>query len=171
MYVPVGRGQMVRSKKYNAWLDKHIPIFQRGLRKAERFPVDIEIKVVRGRQWDSRRDIDNILKPTVDALTKAGIIPDDKTQFVASAAAHYMDFHSGKGDTLVMISYYEPPEEKDVSDWDWSLGSNATNLELSNERLSDLSDGESHAGVQGALAHNHNLVPQSNLTDAVMTQE
>jgi Holliday junction resolvase RusA-like endonuclease len=114
MYVPVGLGQMVKSKKYRKWLDLVVPQFKEQLRPAERFPIRIEILIVGGREWTEYNDIDNTCKPICDALVLAGIIPDDRSKFVESVFPRILP-GSRRGETVTRISYEEP--EVETSSW------------------------------------------------------
>lgn len=114
MYVPVGKGQMVKSKKYRQWLDKVVPQLREGLRPAERFPIRIEILIVGGREWTDYNDIDNTCKPICDALVTAGVIPDDRSRYVESVYPRILP-GSRRGETVTRISYEEP--EIETSAW------------------------------------------------------
>jgi Holliday junction resolvase RusA-like endonuclease len=70
------RGRRVKSAAYKAWIDlagweiraRHIPLTVG--------PVAVEIEVERPKTA-RRTDVDNRLKPTLDAIVKAGTIEDD----------------------------------------------------------------------------------------------
>lgn len=110
MYVPTGRGQMAKSLKYRQWLEQVVPQLKANLSPAERFPVQIEIFVLGGREWQLGQDIDNVCKPLIDALVKAEIIPDDKSKYVEFASARYLPGPTRRGGTLTQITYIEPEE-------------------------------------------------------------
>ena len=82
MYTPIGRGKLIKSKKYNDWIEKNLPILIENLEPVENFPIEIELVVYSGYDWQSKNDIDNCIKPTIDLLVKANIIPDDSTRYI-----------------------------------------------------------------------------------------
>jgi Holliday junction resolvase RusA-like endonuclease len=105
MYSPSKKYGLVKSKKYRAWIETNLPLIKEGLDKAEHFPIEIEIKVCGGRNFNNKNDIDNVVKPIVDLLVKAEILPDDSTQFVSECKTRY--FHFSRGEVLTIISYVE----------------------------------------------------------------
>lgn len=102
MYVPIARGQMVKSKKYNAWIDKHTPILKESMQPAKEFPIDVEILVMADSWWKMKNDTDNLIKPIVDLLKRADIIPDDTTRYVNSVKVRYLQ---GFKQPVICISY------------------------------------------------------------------
>lgn len=71
----VSAGRMVRRKAYRRWMDEAVLLLRHGLPEIVGKPsiaVHIEANL------DRRRDLDNVIKPILDALTKAGRIPDDR---------------------------------------------------------------------------------------------
>ena len=67
---------MFKTAKYNQWLGRTVPLvrvhFRGGFLKA-RQPAVVKIRANLTRQ----RDLDNILKPIVDCLQQANVIPND----------------------------------------------------------------------------------------------
>jgi len=102
MYVPIARGQMVKSKKYNAWIEKHTPILKESMQPAKEFPIDVEILVMADSWWKMKNDTDNLIKPIVDLLKRADIIPDDTTRYVNSVKVRYLQ---GFKQPVICISY------------------------------------------------------------------
>jgi Holliday junction resolvase RusA-like endonuclease len=102
MYAPVARGKMVKSKKYNDWIDKNILIVKDNLLPAINYPIEIEILILANTQWKMRSDPDNIIKPIVDLLVRAEIIPDDTSRYVESVKVRYLQ---GFGSPTTCISY------------------------------------------------------------------
>jgi Holliday junction resolvase RusA-like endonuclease len=102
MYAPVARGKMVKSKKYNDWIEKNILIIKDNLLPATNYPIEIEILILADTQWKMRCDPDNIVKPIVDLLVRAEIIPDDTSRFVESVKVRYLQ---GFGSPTTCISY------------------------------------------------------------------
>jgi Holliday junction resolvase RusA-like endonuclease len=102
MYTPIARGQMAKSKKYNAWIEKHTPILKEALEPAKEFPIDVEILVMASWDWKYKNDTDNLIKPIVDLLKRADIIPDDTTRYVNSVKVRYLQ---GFKQATICISY------------------------------------------------------------------
>ena len=102
MYAPVARGKMVKSKKYNDWIEKNISIIKENLLPATSYPIEIEILILADFQWKLKCDPDNIVKPIVDLLVRAEIIPDDTSRFVESVKVRYLQ---GFGSPTTCISY------------------------------------------------------------------
>jgi Holliday junction resolvase RusA-like endonuclease len=102
MYAPVARGKMVKSKKYNEWIDKNVSIVKDNLLPATNYPIEIEILIMADSQWKMKCDPDNIVKPIVDLLVRAEIIPDDTSRFVESVKVRYLQ---GFGSPVTCISY------------------------------------------------------------------
>ena len=104
MYAPIARGKMVKSKKYNDWIAKNVSIIRENLMPATQFPIDVEILIMADYRWKLKCDADNIIKPLVDLLVKAGVIPDDSTRYIESIQARHL---MGFGKPVVTISYTE----------------------------------------------------------------
>jgi Holliday junction resolvase RusA-like endonuclease len=102
MYAPVARGKMVKSKKYNDWIQKNVSIIKDNLLPAASYPIEIEILILADFQWKLKCDPDNIVKPIVDLLVRAEIIPDDTSRFVESVKVRYLQ---GFGSPTTCISY------------------------------------------------------------------
>jgi len=84
MYTPVAKGKMVKSKKYRNWIELNTPILKENLIPAAKLPIDVEILIMADVYWKMKCDSDNIIKPIVDLLVRAEIVPDDKTRFINS---------------------------------------------------------------------------------------
>lgn len=110
MYTPLGPGKMAKSRKYRAWIDKNVPLLREGLSPAERFPVCIEILIMGTYEWAHKHDPDNCVKPIVDALVRAGILPDDTSRFVESVHCRHLHMTGYGTDAITRISYEEPAE-------------------------------------------------------------
>lgn len=102
MYAPIAKGQLVKSKKYNAWIEKHTPILKETMEPAEVFPIDVDILVMADWNWKYKNDTDNLIKPIVDLLKRAEIIPDDTTRYVNSVKIRYLQ---GFKQPVICISY------------------------------------------------------------------
>jgi len=102
MYAPIARGRMVKSKKYNAWIEKHTPILKESMQPADEFPIDVDILIMADWTWKYKNDTDNLIKPIVDLLKRAEIIPDDTTRYVNSVKVRYLQ---GFKQPTICISY------------------------------------------------------------------
>ena len=102
MYAPIARGKMVKSKKYIEWIEKNVDILRNNLLPATQFPIDVEILIMADFQWKLKCDADNIIKPLIDLLVRAEIVPDDKTRFINSVKVRYLQ---GFGKPVTCISY------------------------------------------------------------------
>ena len=102
MYAPVAKGKMVKSKKYNEWINKNINTIKESLLPATNFPIEVEILIMADYKWKMKCDPDNIVKPIVDLLVRAEIIPDDTSRFIESVKVRYLQ---GFGSPVTCISY------------------------------------------------------------------
>ena len=80
---------MVKSDKYKAWLDTStILLFEAG---AETLPPKTPIHVEFFANVNRQRDLDNLIKPTLDMLQYAGILPDDRwVDIIVAYRADYL---------------------------------------------------------------------------------
>jgi len=69
---------------------------------AKEFPIDVEILVMASWDWKFKNDTDNLIKPIVDLLKRADIIPDDTTRYVNSVKVRYLQ---GFKQPVICISY------------------------------------------------------------------
>lgn len=102
MYAPVARGKLVKSKKYNEWINKNVSIIKDSLIPATEFPIDVEILIMADYKWKLKCDADNIVKPIIDLLVRAEIVPDDTSRFIESVKVRYLQ---GFGSPVTCISY------------------------------------------------------------------
>lgn len=102
MYTPIAKGKLIKSKKYKNWIETNIPIIKENLLPANKFPIEVEILIMADLQWKLKSDPDNIVKPIVDLLVRAEIIPDDTSRFVESVKVRYLQ---GFGPAVTCISY------------------------------------------------------------------
>jgi len=126
----VARGRQYRSKAYNDWLD----IATQSMRNLKPLtkPAVVFITLVRGKGVTVRSDIDNLVKPVLDALkppsydklgnlTKAGsgVIADDSLEYVRSVAAIWQPAESKKEVAYIIV---------EVSEWGCCEASSTVNL-------------------------------------------
>lgn len=74
LFLNVGK-RRVRTKGYDNWTAAGAALI--ALQKPERVSGPFRLTLVANRPDRRRRDLDNIIKPTADLLTKAGVIADD----------------------------------------------------------------------------------------------
>ena len=106
MYVPLGRGRMVKSAKYRKWIEVN-SIHLECMSEAQKFPVVVDVLILANQIWTTKNDPDNCLKPIMDLLVRNGIIPDDTNQYVEKVSARVLYC---PGEPMVRISYEEPDE-------------------------------------------------------------
>lgn len=102
MYAPVARGKMVKSKKYNLWINKNLPLLKDQMDVITQFPINLEIMVMANHFWRMKNDSDNLVKPLIDLLVKAEIIPDDTSRYIENISVRYLYM---PGPPTVRISY------------------------------------------------------------------
>jgi Holliday junction resolvase RusA-like endonuclease len=110
MYTPSKKYGLVKSKHYRAWLELNIPLFKNGLDKPQKFPIEIEIKVVQGRGFTRKSDIDNCNKAIIDCLVKAEIIPDDSVNFIIRTEERFFPMFTNKSEAVTVITLIEEEE-------------------------------------------------------------
>lgn len=102
-------GRRVGSKKsvmylsgaYKNWLET-IALDVRRLPKITDYPVRVEIKVQAGNDW-RKRDIDNLIKPTLDALVKFGCLEGDDTKKITSISIQFEQAQKPKSEIVVAL--------------------------------------------------------------------
>ena len=58
-------------------------------------PARILIVIRGGTGWSNRRDLDNTIKATVDAIVQARLLPDDTTRYVHGVRCEYLPAQPG----------------------------------------------------------------------------
>jgi len=106
MYTPSKKYGMVKSTAYRKWIALNTPLITDNLDKAERFPIEIDIKICGGREFTNKSDLDNCLKSSQDLLVRCDIIPDDSIKYVTKCNLQFFPF--SRGEALTIISYTEP---------------------------------------------------------------
>jgi Holliday junction resolvase RusA-like endonuclease len=104
MYTPVAYGKLIKSKKYREWIENNLSVVAESMLPADTFPIDVEILVMADSKWKMKNDSDNLIKPIVDLLVRAKIVPNDTTRYINSIKVRYL--HSFWEPT-VCISYVE----------------------------------------------------------------
>lgn len=100
MYVPLARGVMSKSKKYNKWIEANLPLVD--LSSPTRYPVKVEILLMVNHVWSRKNDPDNYIKPVMDLLVRANVFPDDTNKYISGVEVRTLYLF---GDPCVRISY------------------------------------------------------------------
>lgn len=90
MFTPIARGKLIKSKKYRDWIDKNLPILKDNLEPIKKFPIELEFVLYSNYEWVRKNDIDNLIKPIVDLLVKAEIVPDDTARYVENISIRHV---------------------------------------------------------------------------------
>lgn len=75
--------------RYEAWRDEAIYLVRQNIPRERIYPVAIRIVVCRGEGWSAGRDLDNCIKPTIDALVKSGRLDADDEYHVTFVSAEF----------------------------------------------------------------------------------
>ncbi len=100
MYVPLSRGVMSKSRKYNKWIESNLPLV--NLSSPTEYPVKVEILLMVNYAWTRKNDPDNYIKPIMDLLVRAGVFPDDTNKYISGIEVRTLYLI---GDPCVRISY------------------------------------------------------------------
>lgn len=101
------------SSEYTTWTEECSCYSRQQLDKFTG-AVEIVIVVLSGNGWRWDRDIDNIIKPTIDMLVKSERIPNDTCGIVRRVTTEFMTL-KGKGEPaslFVRITPYVEPDEE-----------------------------------------------------------
>lgn len=79
------RGRIVCSKEYVSWLTIAVPLIRMTMNKFDN-PISVKIVLVSGLGWSFACDLDNRIKPVLDAIRKAGRIVDDTCRYVVDVS-------------------------------------------------------------------------------------
>ena len=91
----IANNRMFKTAKYNQWIGRTVPLVRlhfRGRFLKARQPAVVKIRA----NLNRKRDLDNILKPIVDCLQHANIIPND----------NYVDYIEMIRDTSVSLHHF-----------------------------------------------------------------
>lgn len=84
-----GKKSVYRSKNYREWIKKCEEIYS-TVNLFVRPPVAIELVIYGGAGWRVNRDLDNVLKPTIDLMRFLKVIPEDNIRVVNEVIARYI---------------------------------------------------------------------------------
>ena len=104
------RSVLVVSKHYRNWLDVTIALMRHHLQPAQ-CPCRIDITIQGGKGWRITRDLDNVIKPVVDALRYAHVLPDDSCQYVVFVSASYVPCEIRRTNAECIITISEVKNE------------------------------------------------------------
>lgn len=80
------RGRLITSPQYREWQSQAIWMIRQGMTRVARYPVTVHICL---QTKNKRRDIDNSVKPILDALVKSEIVRDDNLACVNRLVVTY----------------------------------------------------------------------------------
>ena len=95
-----GRGR-VTSGKYKAWTTEALWMVKS--QKPTKFSVEVSISIGIVAPDKRPRDIDNLIKPCLDLLVKAGVIQDDNSKYVRKVSAQWLA--SGPPCVVLILPY------------------------------------------------------------------
>lgn len=81
-------GRVCKSRHYVEWLE-HVTWLLRREMKPVAGPAHVSMLLRGGKGITVRSDLDNLIKPTIDALKGAGILVDDNLEHVVGVDARY----------------------------------------------------------------------------------
>ena len=84
-----GRVFMAKTTKYKHWIEAAGMLMRVGMERVVTMPVSVRVEIRGGDGFPLRRDLDNCLKPMIDSLRAALILPNDRVTEVRSLSAEY----------------------------------------------------------------------------------
>jgi Holliday junction resolvase RusA-like endonuclease len=98
---PTINGRRVKSGEYTRWLKVAVPLL-RLLARPQSYPVMAELTVEC--KLSGTRDLDNMIKPILDAAKKAGVIIDDNRSCVSGISIKYSPLEKSDGVRVRFVS-------------------------------------------------------------------
>lgn len=80
----------VNTAEYEMWLRHAGLLIKVAMRAATTFPVRVRVEIHGGEGFPRSRDLDNTLKPILDCIRGAEILPNDRVMEVCSIVAEYV---------------------------------------------------------------------------------
>lgn len=107
---PTRRGRVVKSTHYSRWLEECdlVGLTTRVPRDAIQHPVSISLVVRSGTGWRRDRDIDNIIKPTLDWLVRWRVLADDNCGIVRHIEISYDTLPISSACVQIVVSRHAP---------------------------------------------------------------
>lgn len=99
-----GRGRAV-TPRYREWTNE--ALWMVTSQKPQKFDVEVSISIGIVAPDKRPRDIDNLIKPCLDLLVKAGVIPDDNSKYVRKVSAQWL---ASGPPCSILITPYEDME-------------------------------------------------------------
>lgn len=93
------------TKAYIAWTTE--ALWRIKSQKPTKFSVEVSIAIGIVAPDRRARDIDNLIKPCLDVLVKAGVIQDDNSKYVRKVSAQWL---ASGPPCVVLITSYEDIE-------------------------------------------------------------
>ena len=84
-----GNASLTLQSAYRTWLDLAILKLRMEMPKVKVYPVGVRVIVCEGEGWTASRDLDNVIKPVIDAVKKAGRIEDDSGKYVRRCVVEF----------------------------------------------------------------------------------
>lgn len=83
-----GKVRVFLSRRFKSWLEAAVPQMAAGLPRFSG-PVVVRVTIRGGKGFPVNRDGDNVLKPLIDGLRKAGVIRGDTVRDVIESSVRY----------------------------------------------------------------------------------
>lgn len=94
--------RMHKSKQYTEWLEHVAWLLRRDLSNAP-VPCCVVIEIHGGKGWHKARDLDNTIKPAIDALRASGVLVEDTCDYVSRVEAIFRAPESKKAEATCLI--------------------------------------------------------------------
>jgi Holliday junction resolvase RusA-like endonuclease len=105
--VTIDAVKMVKSRAYRKWLDVACVLLRTKLNRVRSYPIAITVHVVQGSGMNRGRDLDNFIKPTLDAMRAAQVLAGDNLTRIDRLTLVYVP-KDWAGAASVVITIEEP---------------------------------------------------------------
>lgn len=99
-----------KAPAYRAWLEEVVPFIERNLAKAEG-PVQVTIQLRFGKGLRANRDIDNCIKPCLDALKPPAFDKDGKMKSPGASIIYDDSLEAVRRITVELLPAYDKKSE------------------------------------------------------------